>query len=106
MDTHLQTHRDHSFVLGLLTGAFVGAGLTFWLAPRLATEITERVGESVRDLGERASEQFEHASARVGEVVSEMTRQGLDVRDNVAEVVERGAQVVERFASAAKKGRS
>ena len=106
MDTHPQAHRDHDFMVGLLTGAFIGAGLTFWLAPRSASEIRQRVGESVRHLGERASERYERASARVGEAVQEVTRQGIDVRDNVAEAVERGAQVVERFASDARKDRS
>ncbi len=106
MDPHAHSHRDRDFAFGLLTGAVVGAGLTFWLAPRLLSEITERVSATVRDIRERASEQYEHASARLGDVVGDVTRQSLDVRDNVAEVVERGAQAVERLASAARKGRS
>ena len=105
MNADTQERRDYGFVIGLLTGTFVGVGLAMWLAPRLASELRERVTESARDLGQRASERYEQASARVGEAVDELTRKGQDVRDDVAEAVARGAHEVERYATAAKSGR-
>jgi gas vesicle protein len=80
MNTRLQERRDHGFAIGLLTGTFVGAGLMLWLAPRMITELRQRVTASVDDL----------------------TRKGQGVRDDVADVVARGAHEVERFAMAAK----
>lgn len=80
MNTPLQERRDHGFAIGLLTGTFVGAGLMLWLAPRMITELRQRVTASVDDL----------------------TRKGQGVRDDVADVVARGAHEVERFAIAAK----
>jgi gas vesicle protein len=106
MVTPPQTRRDRGFALGLLTGACVGAGLAFWLAPKLVTEITERVSASIRNLGDRASERYEQTSTRLEGVVGDVTRRGKNVRDNVADAVERGAQTVERFAAATKRDRS
>ena len=100
MDTQTQGHRDDGFVIGLMTGAFVGALLALWLAPRGAAELRERMTDSARNLGERASERFQRVNARVGETVDELTPAGQGVREEVAGVVARGAREVERFATA------
>ena len=68
------THRDDGFVIGLLTGACVGAGLAIWLAPRLASVLRRRVFDSARNLGQRAAEQSQHVGTRVGEAVDELVR--------------------------------
>jgi hypothetical protein len=62
--------------------------------------------DSARSLGQRASEQYQQASTRVGEAVDELTRKGQGVRDDVAEAVARGAHEVERYATAAKSDRA
>ena len=105
MDTQTQTSRDYRFMIGLLTGTFVGAGLAMWLAPKLRSELRERLTDSAKDLGQRASDQYQQASARVGEVVDDLTRKGQDVRDEVAGAVARSAREVERFATAVKSDR-
>jgi len=97
-------HRGYSFVIGLLTGTFVGAGLAMWLAPRSASELRQRVTDSAMRFKKRASEQYQQASTGVGEAVDELTRKGRDARDNVADAVARGAHEVERYATAAKTG--
>jgi len=74
MKTHTPQHREYGFAIGLAAGTLVGAGLTLWLAPRLASELRERITESARDIGLRASEHYEHASARVGDAVEALTR--------------------------------
>ncbi len=96
MNAHAQENRNYGFVLGLLAGSFVGAGLMMWLAPRTASELRRRLTDSARSLGERASEQYQQAT----------TRKGQDVRDGVAEAVARGAHEVERYATAAKSERA
>jgi gas vesicle protein len=95
-------HRGHGFVIGLLTGTFVGAGLAMWLAPRSASELGQRVTESAMRLRKRASEHYQQTSDRVGEAVDDLTRKGRDARDDVADAVVRGAHEVERYATAAK----
>ena len=105
MNAYMQERRDYGFVIGLLTGTFVGAGLAMWLAPRSASEVRQRMTDSARRLGKRAVEPYRQASTRVGEVVDELTRKGQGVRDDVAEAVARGAHEVERYATAAKSDR-
>ena len=105
MNARTQERRDYGFVIGLLTGTFVGAGLAMLFAPRSGSELRQRVTDSARSLGERASEQYQQASTRVGEAVDEITRKGQDVRDEVADVVARGAREVERYATAVKTDR-
>jgi len=105
MNAHTQERRDYGFVIGLLTGTVVGAGLAMWLVPRLASEFRERVTDSARRFGERASKQYQQASTRVGEAVGELTRKGQGACDDVAEAVASGARELERYATAAKSGR-
>jgi gas vesicle protein len=86
----IEQPRDHRFVIGLLAGAVVGAGLAIWLAPR------------ARNLIKQASDQYDQASARVGDKVDELTRAGNGVRDQMADAVARGAHQVESFAKSVK----
>jgi len=94
-------HHDHGFAIGLLTGAFVGAGLAFWFAPRFAA-LQERVSDSAKDLGKRATDRYEQISARIDKVASDVARRAQDARDGAADVVAHGAHEVERYAKAAK----
>jgi gas vesicle protein len=106
MKADITDRRDYGFVFGLVTGTLVGAGLAMWFAPRMASEIRQRLTDSARDLGDRASEQYRRTSARGVEAVDEVTRRGQDVRDDVADAVARGAHEVERYATAAKTDRT
>jgi gas vesicle protein len=85
-----------------MAGTFVGAGLTLWLAPGLASELRDRLTNSARAFGKRASDGYDEASGLVGNAVDELARKGNRVRDDVAESVVRGAHEVERVAVAVK----
>jgi hypothetical protein len=61
--------------------------------------------DSARGLARQASEQYAQASGRVRQAVSEFTKKGQDVRDDVADAVARAAREVERYATAAKSDR-
>ena len=99
------THRDDGFVIGLLTGACVGAGLAIWLAPRLASALRQRVFDSARNRGQRAAEQYQHVGTHVGEAVDELVRRAQGGRDDVADAVACEAHDVEGFATAVHSGR-
>jgi len=105
MDSNGQEYRDYGFVIGLLTGAFVSAGLMTWLAPKMAAEARRRVADAAKDLKQRASRQYDEASAGVGASVDELTRRGQAVRNDAADFVASGAREVERYATAGKSGR-
>jgi gas vesicle protein len=100
MNSYTQERRDNGFVIGLLAGTCLGAGLAMLFAPRSGSDLRQQMADSAKDLGERAAEQYQQVSSRVGEVVDELTRKGQDVRDDVAETVARGAHEVEQFATA------
>jgi gas vesicle protein len=100
-----------SFLLGLITGSAIGAGLALYFAPRLALELRQRVTDSATDLRNAASERVQAVATRVADVVEDVTKRGQAVRDGVADAVGRGAhevgrgaREVERFAEAAKTG--
>src|SRR5687767_9073811 len=68
MDTPMQESSDYKFVLGVMAGSLIGAGLAIWFAPR-GLEIREQITGAATRVGERASAHFQDASARVGEAV-------------------------------------
>ena len=49
-----------SFMLGVLTGAFVGAGLALLFAPKTGNEMRAQLGEQYRGLADRVGEQTHH----------------------------------------------
>jgi gas vesicle protein len=83
-------------------GTVVGTGLTILLVPRAASELRRRVTDSTKGLRKRASKHYEQASTRVADAVDDLTKKGQSVRNDVADVVARGAQEVERVAKAVK----
>jgi gas vesicle protein len=109
MNEHVKPDHDYRFVTGLALGSVVGAGLAFWLAPKAAAEIKARAVDSVKTLGNAASDRYRDARLRVSDAVDGLTRKGQGVRDAVcdtvvlgAQTVEHGAQDVQRFATEAK----
>jgi gas vesicle protein len=73
MKSHTQSP-PYGLVVGLAAGMVVGAGLTLWLAPRVASELRERISDSAKSVGQRASDQYQEASNRVGDAVEALTR--------------------------------
>jgi gas vesicle protein len=101
MDTNTRDHRDYGFAIGLLAGTCVGAGLAMLLAPWSGPVLRQRVTDSARGFGKRASEQYEQAGTYVDEAVDGLIQKGQSVRDEVAGAVAQGAREVERYATAA-----
>ena len=50
------------FIMGLLAGVALGAGLGILLAPKAGTELRGQVAEQARMFGTKASEQYRRAS--------------------------------------------
>jgi gas vesicle protein len=102
MTAETQVRRDYGFILGLLTGTVVGAGLAMWFAPRMAGEIRDRLADSANALNDRAVEGYQAAATSVRETVEDLTQRGREIRDDVADAVGRGAHAVERMAATVK----
>lgn len=109
MSEQANQNRDYRFLMGLVMGGAVGAGLAMWLAPRAVAEIKARAVDSVKTFGDAVSERYRDARFRVTDAVDGLTRQGQGLRDGacdtvvrVAKDVELGAQDVQQYATDAK----
>ena len=89
------------FVLGLIAGTFVGAGLMMWIAPKAVAEAQRAVTDSANMFRDDAVEQYSKIGRRVGAAVDDLAAKGLDARADAADAVARGAHEVERIAVAA-----
>jgi gas vesicle protein len=105
MDTETPRNRDYGFLLGMVTGSLVGAGLAVWFAPRLRAELRDRATKSAGAIGKRAADGYRKASSRVVELTDEVAKRGNRVRDDVADAIAHGAQEVQRVATAARSDR-
>jgi gas vesicle protein len=55
------------FMLGMLTGAFVGAGLALLFAPKAGNEMRAQLGEQYRGIADRVGEQTQHLRSAAGQ---------------------------------------
>jgi gas vesicle protein len=85
-----------SFMMGLLTGTVLGAGLGMLLAPKAGSELRGTIGEQARNIGNKASEHYRRASDHAGEWAGK----GREFVDRAREVVSRGAEEARGFAGA------
>jgi len=74
------------FMMGLLTGTVLGAGLGMLLAPKAGTELRGQLGEQARNLGSRATDQYRRAS----EAASGWAERGRDMVSHAREAAGRG----------------
>lgn len=61
------------FVMGLIAGAVLGAGLGMLLAPRAGSELRGQLGDQASRLRERASEGYAAASTKVSDMYNRRT---------------------------------
>ena len=71
MTVQTNERRSYGFAIGLLTGTFVGAGLAMWLAPRVASELGERITDSAKAPGLQAREVDRYAEGANSDQVAE-----------------------------------
>src|SRR6185369_14914808 len=83
------------FMMGLLTGTVLGAGLGMLLAPKAGSELRGAIGEQARNLGNIASEQYRKAS----DTASGWSEKGREFVDRARDAVSRGADEARGYAS-------
>jgi gas vesicle protein len=87
-------------MMGLLTGAVLGAGIGMLLAPKAGNELRGAIGEQARNLGNMASEQYKRASQTAGG----WAERGREFVDKARDTVERGAEQARGYASGSTSG--
>ena len=83
------------FMMGLLTGTVLGAGLGMLLAPKAGSELRGALGEQARNWSNTASEQVKRASEAAGT----WAERGRDMVDKARDAVSRGAEEARNYAS-------
>jgi gas vesicle protein len=82
------------FVIGLLTGAVIGAGIGMLLAPKAGSDLRGQVAEQAKTFGNKASEQYRRAS----ETATEWAEKGREMVNQAREGFNRGAEEARTYA--------
>jgi len=88
------------FIMGLLAGVALGAGLGMLLAPKAGTELRGQLGEQARTFGTKASEQYR----RAGETATQWAERGREVVNQAREAAQRGAEEARAYTGATTGG--
>jgi len=83
-----------SFVIGLLTGTVLGAGLGMLFAPKSGAELRSKLQDQAGNIANTASEGYRRASESAGQ----WAERGRDVYNKASEVVAKGAEEAQKFA--------
>jgi len=89
-----------SFVMGLLTGTVLGAGLGMLFAPKSGSELRNQLSEQAGNLANTASDGVRRAQESAGEWAD----QGRKVYDKARDAVNRGADEAQRYVREATGG--
>src|SRR5947207_12166105 len=82
-----------SFVMGLLTGTVLGAGLGMLFAPRAGSDLRNQISEQAGNLANSASEGYRRATETAGEWAD----RGREAYDKTRDAVTRGADEAQRY---------
>jgi gas vesicle protein len=82
-----------SFVMGLLTGTVLGAGLGMLFAPKSGSELRNQLSEQAGNLANTASEGYRRAQESAGDWAGK----GRDMYDKARDAVARGADEAQRY---------
>lgn len=83
-----------AFMLGLLTGTVLGAGLGVLMAPKKGVELRGELGERARTLSSAAATRYEQASKSA----HELAEKGRDLAGQARKAVSRGAEEARSYA--------
>jgi gas vesicle protein len=89
-----ETEHGGGFMMGLLTGTVLGAGLGMLLAPKAGSELRGQIGEQARNLASTASEQYRRASDSAGG----WAERGRDLVNQAREAVGRAPEEARGYA--------
>jgi hypothetical protein len=70
MNTRPREHANHDFLIGLVTGSVIGAGLAILFAPQRPSKFLHQVTGAAADLGNAASRRYQDVTARVAAMAS------------------------------------
>ena len=84
-----------SFVMGLLTGTVLGAGLGMLFAPKAGSELRSQLSEQAGTVANQASDGYRRATESAGQ----WAEKGREVYNKASEAVVKGAQEAQKQAT-------
>jgi len=85
------------FMLGLITGTVLGAGIGLLFAPKAGAELRSQLSSRAGDLADTAREGYRQASDKAANVANDLTDRGRDIYNRTRDVVSRTADEAERY---------
>lgn len=89
-DRHDTEGSGAGFVMGLLVGTVLGAGLGMLLALKAGADLREQIDQQARELGSRASERYRRATQTAGD----WAERGREMMGQAREAVSRRAEEI------------
>jgi len=93
-----------SFVMGLLTGTVLGAGLGMLFAPKAGSELRNQLSEQAGNLANTASEGYRKAAENAGQwaqsgkaAATDLADRGRDLIDKAKDAVNRDTEEAQRY---------
>lgn len=94
-DRYDNDNHGSGFMMGLLTGTVLGAGLGMLLAPKAGSELRGALGDQARNLGNMATEQYKTAREQAGG----WAEKGREYVSQAKDAVARGAEEARGYAA-------
>jgi gas vesicle protein len=85
-----------SFLMGLLAGTVLGAGLGMLFAPKAGSETRRQLSEQANRLRSTASDTYNQASEKIGQTYNQASEKLNQASEKVSQMVDRGKEAYER----------
>src|SRR5437764_2209945 len=82
-----------SFVMGLLTGTVLGAGMGMLFAPKSGSELRGQLSEQAGNIANAATDQYR----RVSEAAGDLADRGREMYDKARDAVSKGTEEAQKY---------
>ena len=89
-----------SFLMGLLAGTVLGAGLGMLFAPKAGAEVRKQLSEQATRLRSTAADTVHQASEKIGQASQQASEKIGQASDKVSQIVDRGREAYDRAKTA------
>lgn len=86
-DERVQDSSAAGFMMGLFTGALIGAGLGLLFAPRAGAELRGQIASSATSAGKTVADKYQQASRYVNSTVDQLSTRGREAFDQARSTV-------------------
>ena len=89
-----------SFLMGLLAGTVLGAGLGMLFAPKPGAEVRKQLSEQATRFRSTATDTIQQASEKLSQASQQASEKVSQVSDKVSQIVDRGREAYDRAKTA------